>query len=279
MSDRTAAIALLRCPVCGASGYAAEDGKVFRCTGERPHSYDFARSGYLNFSGGRKESGDSPEMVRARSAFLGCGYYRPLSDRVAEILEQENAGVVLDAGCGEGYYSNRIAADGRTVVGVDLSKAAIDHAARTAKAEGNGALFAVASLFSLPVADACADAVINLFAPCAEEAFSRVLKPGGLLIVVGAGADHLMGLKQILYRNPYRNPGRSDLPQHLTPVGSERLTYPVVIEGRETIADLFAMTPYAFRTPKEDRERLLSLDRFETTLEFDIFSYRKESRI
>lgn len=276
MTPRCRAAAFLRCPVCASPGSITGDGKTFRCSGAKPHSFDFSASGYLNLSRNQKNSGDDPEMVRARSAFLNRGYYRPLADRVDELLRASGANVILDAGCGEGYYSNRFASSGRTVIGADLSKAAIDHAAKAARASGSGAFFTVASLFTLPVADACADAVVNLFAPCAGKEFDRVLGPGGELIVVGAGPDHLMGLKQILYRTPYQNPGRFDLPTEMTLIGRERLTYPVVIEGRETIAALFAMTPYFFRTSREDHERLLSLDSMETVLDFDIFRYRKE---
>jgi 23S rRNA (guanine745-N1)-methyltransferase len=53
----------------------------------------------------------------------------------------------------------------------------------------------VASIFALPVQNASLDAVTNLFAPCAEEEFLRVLKPNGHLLLVGAGERHLMGLK------------------------------------------------------------------------------------
>ncbi len=43
-------------------------------------------------------------------------------------------GCLLDAGCGEGYYSIGLAASGFAVMGFDLSKYAVDAAAR-ARAE------------------------------------------------------------------------------------------------------------------------------------------------
>jgi 23S rRNA (guanine745-N1)-methyltransferase len=181
--------------------------KVCQCTGQKVHCFDVAKSGYLNLSGPRGGEGDSKDAVRARRLFLDAGYYRPLCDRIEEILTSHGIQSVLDAGCGEGYYTNRLAMN-RTAVGIDLSRAGIEVASKRANAAGSRAGFAVAGLFAMPVADGTMDGVINLFAPCAEEEFLRVLKPGGILVLVGAGERHLMGLKQVLYADPYLNPGQ-----------------------------------------------------------------------
>ena len=121
------------------------------------------------------------------------------------------------------------------------------------------------------------DAVLNLFAPCAEEEFLRVLKPGGLLVLVAAGERHLLGLKKTIYDNPYLNMGRADLPQNMTLVSHDRLTYQACIRGNEQIMALFSMTPYYWRTSSTDREKLQNLENLETDLDFDIFLFRKDS--
>ncbi len=277
------AISILRCPVCGAAGTLSENGRSFCCFGERSHTYDFAKSGYLNLSRSQKSGGDGAEAVCARSAFLEKGYYRPLADRVRELLDRFDAQTVIDAGCGEGYYTARMAREGRTLLGFDLSKPAVDHAAKrmkhalnTEKTPKSTALFAVASLFELPVADACADAVVNLFAPCAESEFCRVLKPNGVLVVVGAGKNHLMGLKRVLYETPYQNQPRADLPVSMKPIAREELTFQTEICGQADIDALFSMTPYYFRTSRSDRAKLAALETLTTELSFDIFCYRKE---
>ena len=271
----TASVAeLLRCPVCGATGVFSADGKSFFCCGGKRHCYDLSRSGYLNFSRDGK-TGDAKAAVQARSAFLDAGYYQPLSDRVNELLAGIGAQTVLDAGCGEGYYTNRMAAPGRTVLGVDLSREGIDHAAKVAKRTGNGAGFAVCSLFELPVADGAADAVTCLFAPCAEAEFSRALRTGGSLLLVGAGEKHLMGLKWVLYDEPRINAGRADLPQNMTLVHRECLTGEITV-AKAHIDALFSMTPYYWRTSAQDRSRLEELTMLRTEYAFDIFLYRKD---
>lgn len=267
--------ALLRCPVCGAAGETTTDGKSFRCLGARRHCFDFSRSGYLNLCLSGK-TGDARGAVRARSSFLDAGYYQPLADRVCSILDERNARTVLDAGCGEGYYTNRMAT-GRTVLGIDLSRDGIDHAARTAKRDRTGAGFAVGSLFALPIADGSLDAVTSLFAPCAEAEFCRVLRKGGRLLLVGAGETHLMGLKQVLYDNPYVNPGRSDLPTGMILQRRERLTGEMTVQGQEMIDALFSMTPYYWRTSEADRAKLNGLETLHTVYDFDIFLYGKDA--
>ena len=251
-----------------------ELGKTLRCNGPRIHCYDFSRSGYLNLAGPHPGAGDLKSAVRARSFFLEQGYYAPLSDAVNGLLDEIGAKTVLDAGCGEGYYTNRMAKE-RVVLGVDLSSAGIDHAAKAARRENTNAGFVVASLFTVPVFDEGMDAVTSLFAPCAEEEFSRILKPNGHLIVVAAGERHLHGLKRALYDNPYFNLGRADLPQHMVLCSQKKLTYEISVEGREAIDALFAMTPYYWRTSEHDKAKLDAIESLKTEVDFDIYLYKK----
>lgn len=265
---------LLRCPVCHAPLDCTQDQRSCRCVGARSHCFDFAKSGYLNLVGAQAKEGDSKEAVQARKFFLDSGYYQPLSDKILAILQEIPSHSLLDAGCGEGYYTNRFA-DGREVLGIDLSKSGIDYAARRAKQLENGAGFAVASLFEMPVRDSSLDVVTNLFAPCAEEEFLRVLKPGGYLVLVGAGERHLMGLKAAIYENPYENAGRADLPKTMEPVSVHRLRYEITVRDPVAIAALFSMTPYYWRTSPKDREKLNALQSLQTEVDFDIFLFRK----
>ncbi|MBE6553403.1 MAG: methyltransferase domain-containing protein [Ruminococcaceae bacterium] len=264
----------LCCPICKAGLMA--DGKSCRCVGARSHCFDFAKSGYLNLAGTHAGEGDGKAAVLARRTFLDAGYYQMLSNRMESLLAESTAKFVVDAGSGEGYYTNRIAME-RDVLGVDLSRDGVDYAARRAKQISSRAGFVVASLFDLPVRDEAADAVVNLFAPCAEAEFTRVLKPGGILILVGAGEQHLMGLKKVIYDNPYTNPGRSDLPVRLPLIARERLRDEITVVGQGGIDALFSMTPYYWRTSAQDKQKLQSIDTLTTEVDFDIFIYRKEA--
>ena len=266
---------LLHCPNCHEKLAFANEGKSCKCLGLKSHCFDFSKSGYLNLSGPHGGMGDQKDAIRARSLFLNAGYYQPLADYLSQKLDLLGVKYLLDAGCGEGYYTNRFAAH-RDVIGADLSKDGIDTAAKASKHQQTGAGFIIASLFSLPIPDKTLDAVINIFAPCAEDEFLRVLKPGGYLILVAAGEKHLMGLKERLYENTYLNKERADLPRKMKQVAKDTLAYSITVESSEQIEALFSMTPYYWRTSEEDRQKLRNLESLTTDLDFDIYLFRKD---
>lgn len=265
---------LLRCPHCRAAVDC--DEKTLFCKGERRHSFDIAKEGYVNLSDAKASGGgDDALLIGARVAFLGKGHYRPFCDRVISLLWEYASGKrLLDAGCGEGYYTNHMARAGFSVLGVDLSKRGVRAAAKAAKQQGSNATFAVAGVFDLPVPDASLDAVVSLFAPVAQAEFLRVLKPGGILLVAGAGRDHLLDLKQVLYREARPNLPRADLPHDMEKLCEEKLAFQMALEG-EDIVNLFAMTPYYYRTPRESHLKLQALPSLSCRAEMDIFVYRK----
>ncbi|MEW2355450.1 class I SAM-dependent methyltransferase [Spirillospora sp. NPDC029432] len=101
---------------------------------------------------------------------------------------------ILDAGCGEGYLSRRLAAMGADVVGIDACQGLIDAAA--AAPAGNGGAggtvsFIRASADDLPAEDGGFDLVVcnHLFSHLQDPAdaigeFARVLRSGGRLVVL-----------------------------------------------------------------------------------------------
>ena len=266
--------ARLRCPICHAPLH--QEGNSLLCAAPRTHCFDLASAGYVNLASAKAAGGgDDAELIRARSAFLERGHYERILDAVCGLLKKYAAGsCVLDAGCGEGYYSCRMAAQGMQVIGLDLSKRGITHAAKLAKRNALPALFCVGGIFDLPVADASVDAVVSLFAPVAEEEFLRVLKPGGVLLVVGAGAEHLFSLKRVLYEQPYKNEERADAPDAMRELERCHLSYTVELSNEELQA-LFAMTPYYYRTPRAGRERLAATSRLAVEVDVDMTVYVK----
>ena len=282
---------VLACPVCGAPLCIVGEGRGLACSGEnskgRAHCFDAGASGYLPLAPRHSGGGDSKEAVRARSSFLRADYYRPAAETLAKLVVRHTpaGGTVLDAGCGEGYYSNRIAEAGFAVLGVDLSKFAVDAAAKAARTSrlssgesSSRTVFAVGSVFELPVVSASVDTVTNVFAPCAPAEYARVLKEGGHLIVASAGERHLFDLKRLIYDDPYLNDGRSDLPHdgdHFTLVDKQTVSFTARVEGQAHVAALFSMTPYYWRTGRIGHERLSQIDVLETEVTFDFHVYRR----
>ena len=97
------------CPIC--SRALEERGGAAVCS--FGHSYDKSKYGYYNLLVGNAGGvhGDNREMVAARRVFLDMGYYEPLREAVADtvLLHTASGSAVLDAGCGEGYYTARLA--------------------------------------------------------------------------------------------------------------------------------------------------------------------------
>jgi len=245
------------------------------------HCFDRAAAGYYNFllGAGGGVHGDNAQMVRARRDFLSGGHYEPLARRVADLALMHTGahGAVLDAGCGEGYYTSYIenklfSRDGDSrVFAFDVSKDAAKRAARL-----NPRLtVAVASSYSMPIPDGCIDTAINLFSPMAKEEVLRVLKTGGRFIFVFPAEEHLFGLKAAIYDTPYKNRPESTELQGFKLLSEEELRYTLTLEGKEQISSLFLMTPYAYRTSRQGRERVEALERLETEVHFRLACYEK----
>ena len=100
-------MSLFRCPLCAAP--LEREVGTYRCGGG--HSFDLAREGYVHLlPPNQKHSalpGDDREMVLARRDFLSKGYYHPLLNTFCSQISalSSDAPVLLDAGCGEGYYA------------------------------------------------------------------------------------------------------------------------------------------------------------------------------
>ena len=103
---------MLICPNCGLE--LTRHNNTMRC--EKGHSFDIAAAGYCNLLTGSKPGdfiGDSKEMVAARRRFLDTGAYEPLRSALCKTVLKyapEGAVSVLDAGCGEGYYTAAVLA-------------------------------------------------------------------------------------------------------------------------------------------------------------------------
>lgn len=100
------------------------------------------------------------------------------------------AGPVLDAGCGDGYASCKLAGQGYTVEGVDIAGEMIQHANDRAKAEDVHVHFQTADISRLPFPDERFAGVLSInvveFTPSplrALQELHRVLAPGGILVL------------------------------------------------------------------------------------------------
>ena len=261
----------LACPLDG--GALRREGGSWRYAAG--HAFDIAAQGYANLLPVQlkrsRDPGDSKAMVAARRRFLEAGHYRPIADAVAQALQADlppgAAAACLDAGCGEGYYLRRLAAAGDarlSLLGLDISKWAVLAAAKAERRIG----WVVGSNARLPVLDASLDRVLCMFGFPVYAEFARVLRPGGQLLQVDAGPDHLRELREIIY--PELKPRRGEsapVPAGFAPAGDERVRYRIALAEPAAIADLLAMTPHLHRASVAGRAKAAALSALELTVD------------
>lgn len=266
------------CPICKKE--LSKDGNALKCV--QNHSFDIASSGYINLLNpgkmNNKKAGDSKEMIKARTIFFESSAYKKISDKLNEIVSNFNHNIIVDAGCGEGYYTHNLAKvyTLATVFGFDMSKFGCEHGAKVAKREGLSSLYySVSNIFDLPLPNDSTDIIVNLFAPVANEEFLRVLKAKGHLIVASAGINHLNGLKRVLYDEVYPNEEKFLNFDGFELVGVENLKYNTTILGNDIVSALFTMTPYYHRTSQSDKEKLILVNELNTDIEVNFAIYKK----
>lgn len=244
----------LICPICGER--LVKGDRVYRCT--HAHTFDIARQGYVNLlTVQQKHSlhpGDTREQVLSRRAFLEGGFYAPIVEAIiAEARALGASGPVLDAGCGEGYYSHRVcAALGADLAGLDISKEAV----RAAAAAYKDATWLTATAAHIPVPNGSVGMLMSLFAVTVPEEFCRILRAEGLFFQVLAAPDHLLGLKSIIYPELKHKP--KDSVPHLAGfslVKSVPIRFSFTVEG-EQVQNLLSMTPHLYRIGKAGADAL-----------------------
>ena len=265
------------CPVC--SGALENRDKSLVC--EKNHCFDLSKSGYVNLLMSQKSGnhGDDKLMVHARRDFLDKGYYSALRDKISEtvIKFSHNGSVILDAGCGECYYTSHFyeklqsAGISAAVLAVDISKNAL----ACAKSRAKGIEKAVASIFHLPLAEASCDIIVNVFAPFCGEEFSRVLKKGGIYIQIIPLENHLWELKEAVYDNPYKNEVKEYAIEGFELARCSELHRKINLGSCEDIKNLFMMTPYYYKTSEKDFKKLDQIDSMKVSTEFAVLAFRK----
>lgn len=276
------AAANLACPIDGLPIEA--HGMQCRCTAG--HSFDMAREGYLNLlvvqHKASRDPGDSREMVAARQRFLATGHFAPIAERVFEVARtcaaatshREGAFNIVDAGCGEGYYLDRLnglalacpEAGTLGLAGIDVSKWAIRAAARRKVPVS----WLVANNRRPPFLAGSVDLMLCLFGFPVWEGFRQVQRPGGRVLLVDPAADHLIELREIIYPTVQRSPPPSLAAAQAAGYALEReegLRFVVTLTGPEMIGDLLTMTPHAHRLPQAGRDAVAKLGSLSVTVD------------
>lgn len=264
------------CPLCSAPLRLTD--RTWGCP--QQHKFDIAKEGYVNLlpvqKKNSKDPGDNKQMMFARREFLNEGYYQDLSDRVNALALEFGAEAkqILDIGCGEGYYSQRLfnvlsQHHDCDLQGIDISKSAIKYAAKRYP----NLAFCVASAYEMPIASQSVDLAIRIYAPSKVEELQRIMADGGILITVSPGPSHHFALKQQIYAEPRLHPVSAAHIPGFECLHQERLISQLELTKSEHIAHFLEMTPYAWKFT-DAQKQAFALQGLSCELDFQIEVHR-----
>lgn len=285
-------IPLLACPLCGT--HFTQQQATLVCASS--HAFDIAREGYVNLLR-KKLPGDTKEMLLARRRFFDRGYYQPVSDTINGLvaayahsvslqnLEGPSHLHILDAGCGEGYYLDRLRAYLSTsdqsplCLGLDISKDGVRLAAKRYPENR----FLVANLKErLVLQDATIQVMLNVFSPRNPEEYARVLSPDALLLVVIPGPAHLHQLRSVLHLLNIEESKEQHVIEQFSPrfslLTTRTLSYTLRLQQPE-ISWLVMMTPNYWHLSTESRAELAQVEAIQATVEMTFLLFRRQNQL
>lgn len=263
------------CPVCAAPLLKAD--RVWSC--ENRHTFDEHKKGYLNLllaqNKRSKEPGDDVEMVLSRRRFLENKHYLPMAAQLSSLISDHctEQSTLLDAGCGEGFYTHLIQSQNPSFdcYGLDISKPAV-----TAACSYKNIFWSVASSSKAPFLNDSFDAIVSVFSRIDNDSFFRILKPSGSVFMVAPDHDHLMALRAHIYDEirPYETEKhKSYFDERFQLNHEERFTVDINLEDQQGIQDLLGMTPHAHRLPEAARKRIALLTTLDDQACFKLYRF------
>lgn len=249
--------------------------KTYKCLNN--HSYDVSKEGYCNLLLSKTNSGDNKDLVNARINFLSKDFYQNLALHLIRIYKTyyNNKNVTIcDCGCGTGYYTKKLATAllNNTFYGIDISKEAIKYCAKNDK----NSHYIVASNQKIPFENNYFDSTFHIFSPVFEESSNKVLKDDGIMIVVTPGKMHLYELKEMLYSNPYFNKIDDVNYSLFNKIDHQEISYKIDLSYDDFI-NLLKMTPYYYKTNKQDILKISFTNTISITIDFIISIYNKKT--
>jgi 23S rRNA (guanine745-N1)-methyltransferase len=245
------------------------------------HSYDTARQGYTNLllvnQKKSKHPGDDADMVRARTFFLDAGYYQPVSDAVNALVTR--SGSVLDIGCGEGYYTERLANhlldSDSGVIGLDISREAIKAACRRSK----NIQWLVASGARPPVSPKSIDTIITLFTPLMPAGLDHALSQDGDVITAYTGKRHLYELRAQIYDDVNMDEYSPILAMQdagFKCIEETRVNFRIKPKGNEQLQALLAMTPHRWKVSPDKAAQFALLESLDIEVDVVLNKFRRQ---
>lgn len=228
------------------------------------HSFDIAKQGYTNLllanQKSSKNPGDDDARLLCRAAFLKGEYFKPLQDEIVQLLKSHfirnkiSKGMILDCGCGEGHYQrvlSEVLGPSFQYKGIDIAKKGVKLAAvesrKNSKVQSD---FAVASSSNIPLSDNSCVAVYSIFSPIQALEILRILKKRSCFLRVLPGPNHLLEIKEKIYREARKHEAPKKL-DGFSIVTEKNINFDMCFDRDETYQNLIAMTPFAWEAEQK----------------------------
>lgn len=263
---------VFQCPICQQSLKSYLTTKDLHC--EQHHKFPLNEAGYWVFAKSKKEKGASLSraQMRSRMFLLASGMLTPIVAKmkpfVAAHFTQGQDYQWLDYDCGDGFYLGALK-DSLQDSGLSLQPHGFteaENALFVAAKNLNDVSLCQSSTKRLPYHDEAFDLLTLIDKPIKGKEYLRVLKQGGMALMVVVGPRHLWQIREQLYPSLEAKAFSLDLPDSLTVVATETIAWQADVSGEQALT-LLDMTPYAWRANDKQRQAIAS--QAITGLEFD----------
>lgn len=223
---------ILQCPLCKEN--LIYDLNSVKC--DNNHTFNLNKKGMIALADPISDKLYNKEMFTARNHILQSDIYSPVYEYLKTLIHDDS--IVVDAGCGEGTYLDKVYKPSNRHIGLDLAKEGLNIATNY-----NHALWLLADLAKIPIQDETVDYILNILSPANYEQFDRILKDDGRLIKVIVNKDYLKELRAEVDLETHNNTNVHDiLERNFDIISKKVIKYTIPVE--ENLQDsLIKMTP------------------------------------
>ncbi len=175
----------LHCTICNEDLLLSDNS--LKC--ENNHTFNINKKGIISFAKPLSDKLYDFDLFYNRNLVLQSNLYDPVYEVLKHKVKDYNT--ILDAGCGEGSYMNKLKNEKQMFYGLDLAKDGLNIASNY-----DDATLLLADLANIPLKDQSIDAIINVLSPANYDEFDRILKTDGTLIKVIVNERYLVELRE-----------------------------------------------------------------------------------
>lgn len=255
-------IDVFKCPLCKEDMITIDKNSMV-CINN--HCFDISKKGYVNLLNSNTKTIYDKELFESRHEIYNSKVYDNLTEELKYIIHNytldKNINYILDAGCGEGYFSNKLYEDKNInnrckLIGIDIAKEGISMATRGE----NEVIWCISDLSNLPFKDNAFGVILNILSPANYKEFTRVLSDDGIIVKIVPESNYLKEIRTNIQGNiknsDYDNKNIvAVFKKHLNVVYENRINYKTDISILN-LMNLVKMTPL---TSTLDEEEILKL--------------------